>query len=60
VSIEMSNDYYLRILHKSFSDFLNTESRAKNLFIPPSHAYLHLAKCSLLYILQRPDPKSRA
>jgi hypothetical protein len=60
VSIENHDKSYLRILHKSFSDFLNTESRAKDLFVPPSHAYSHLAKCHLLYLFRRPDSKSRA
>jgi hypothetical protein len=60
LSIEMDDDSYLRILHKSFSDFLNTESRAKDLFVPPSHAYSHLAKCCLLYIFRRPDLQYRA
>jgi hypothetical protein len=60
VSIEMPNFAYLRILHKSFSDFLNTESRAKDLFVPPSRAYSHLAKCCLLDIFRCPDSKYRA
>jgi hypothetical protein len=29
---------YLRILHKSFSDFLDAETRAKDLFVPPSRS----------------------
>jgi hypothetical protein len=60
VSIEMDNFFYLRILHKSFSDFLNAESRAKDLFVPPSRTYSHLAKCCLLYIFRCPDPEYRA
>jgi hypothetical protein len=60
VSIEMDHFPYLRILHKSFSDFLNTESRAKDLFVPPSRACSHLAKCCLLYIFWCPDSEYRA
>jgi hypothetical protein len=59
LSIQMGR-VYLHILHKSFSDFLNTESRAKDLFVPPSRAYSHLAKCCLLYIFRCPDSKYRA
>jgi hypothetical protein len=60
VSIEMDKFSYLRILHKSFSDFLNTESRAKDLFVPPNRTYSHLAKCCLLYIFRRPNSEDRA
>jgi hypothetical protein len=42
----------LRLYHKSFSDFLSDESRAKALFVPISRVYAHLAKCSLQYIIQ--------
>jgi hypothetical protein len=55
VSIEMEAFSYLRILHKSFSDFLHSESRAKDLFVPPIRTYSHLAKCHLLYIFRCPD-----
>jgi hypothetical protein len=54
VSIEKDDGAYLRILHKSFSDFLNTESRAKDLFAPPKRVYTHLTKCCLLHIIRSP------
>jgi hypothetical protein len=60
VSIKMHDYSYLHILHKSFSDFLNTKSRAGDLFVPPSHTYSHLAKCYLFYILRWPDSDFRA
>ncbi|RXW21224.1 hypothetical protein EST38_g4636 [Candolleomyces aberdarensis] len=37
-----SGDLTLRLYHKSFSDFLDEESRAKALFVPRSHLYPHL------------------
>ncbi|RXW11452.1 hypothetical protein EST38_g14403 [Candolleomyces aberdarensis] len=37
----------LRLYHKSFSDFLKEESRAKDLFVPESRVYTHLAKCCM-------------
>jgi hypothetical protein len=59
VSIEKDAKVYLRILHKSFSDFLNTESRAKDLFVPPSRVYTHMAKSCLLHIIRFPGSDFR-
>ncbi|RXW19609.1 hypothetical protein EST38_g6237 [Candolleomyces aberdarensis] len=42
-------------LHKSFSDFLDAESRAKDLFVPLTHVHAHLTKCCLLHIIQSPQ-----
>ena len=50
----------LRLYHKSFSDFFEEESRAKDLFVPPSRVYTHLAKCCMQHILECPlflDPR---
>ncbi|KAJ2929139.1 hypothetical protein H1R20_g7958, partial [Candolleomyces eurysporus] len=46
-----NGDSTLRVYHKSLSDFLNEESRAKDLFVPVTRVYTHLAKCSLDYII---------
>ncbi|RXW12180.1 hypothetical protein EST38_g13674 [Candolleomyces aberdarensis] len=42
-----SGDSTLRLYHKSFSDFLQEESRANALFVPRSRLYTHLAKCCI-------------
>ncbi|RXW14710.1 hypothetical protein EST38_g11146 [Candolleomyces aberdarensis] len=47
---------YLRLLYKSFSDFLDQESRAKDLFVPLTRVYEHLAKCYLLNTIESSDP----
>jgi hypothetical protein len=60
VSIVEDARIYLRILHKSFSDFLNAKSRAKELFVSPSRVFTHLVKCCLLHITRSPDSDSRA
>ncbi|RXW14881.1 hypothetical protein EST38_g10968 [Candolleomyces aberdarensis] len=44
----------LRLYHKSFSDFFKEECRAKNLFVPPSCVYRHLAKCCMQHIVECP------
>ncbi|KAJ2915217.1 hypothetical protein MD484_g5212, partial [Candolleomyces efflorescens] len=44
----------LRLYHKSFSDFLEEPSRAKDLLVPKSRVYMHLAKCMMQYILECP------
>ncbi|RXW19305.1 hypothetical protein EST38_g6532 [Candolleomyces aberdarensis] len=36
---------FLRLYHKSFSDFLEGESRAKDLFVSEARVYTHIAKC---------------
>ncbi|RXW17514.1 hypothetical protein EST38_g8339 [Candolleomyces aberdarensis] len=43
----MLNEY-----HKSFSDFVNKESRAKDLFVPESRVYTHLAKFGMQFIIE--------
>ncbi|KAJ2930614.1 hypothetical protein H1R20_g6485, partial [Candolleomyces eurysporus] len=47
-------DLPLRLYHKSFSDFLEEESRAKDLFVPEDRVYTHLAKCSMRHIAECP------
>ncbi|RXW21200.1 hypothetical protein EST38_g4643 [Candolleomyces aberdarensis] len=42
----------LTMYHKSFSDFMNEESRAKDLFVPYSRVYTHLAKCCMQRIIE--------
>ncbi|KAJ2912593.1 hypothetical protein MD484_g7816, partial [Candolleomyces efflorescens] len=49
------SDCGLNILHKSFSDFLDAKSRAKDLFVPLSRVDAHMAKCCLARIIQSPD-----
>ncbi|KAJ2912172.1 hypothetical protein MD484_g8241, partial [Candolleomyces efflorescens] len=44
----------LHLYHKSFSDFLEEPSRAKDLFVPESRVYVHLAKCMMRYIIECP------
>jgi hypothetical protein len=44
----------LHLYHKSFSDFLEEPSRAKDLFLPESRVYAHLAKCFLQHIIECP------
>ena len=41
---------YLRIFHQSFSNFLNTPSRAKDLFVPLTRVHAHKVKCSFQHI----------
>jgi hypothetical protein len=54
-------DIRLHLYHKSFSDFLEEPSRAKDLFIPESRVYTHLAKCYMQHIMECPlDFDSRA
>jgi hypothetical protein len=44
----------LHLYHKSFSDFLEEPSRAKDLFVPESRVYMHLTECLMQHILQSP------
>jgi hypothetical protein len=44
----------LHLYHKSFSDFLEEPSRAKDLFVPKSRVYTHLAKCMMQHIIECP------
>jgi hypothetical protein len=54
-------DSHLHIYHKSFSDFLEAENRAKTLFVLPLSISAHLAKCYMQYIIKCPlDFDSRA
>ena len=51
----------LHLYHKSFSDFLEEPSRAKDLFVSESRVYTHLAKCLMQHIIKCPlDFDSRA
>ncbi|KAJ2935784.1 hypothetical protein H1R20_g1312, partial [Candolleomyces eurysporus] len=45
----------LNMYHKSFSDFMYEESRAKDLFVPYSRIYTHIAKCCTQRILESPE-----
>jgi hypothetical protein len=63
VALETDDDgkLRLRLYHKSFSDFFEEPSRAKDLFIPESRVYMHLAKCLMQHIIRCPvDSDSRA
>jgi hypothetical protein len=52
---------HLYLYHKSFSDFLEEPSRAKDLFVPESRVYTHLAKCFMQHTIEFPlDINSRA
>jgi hypothetical protein len=44
----------LRLYHKSFSDFLEEPSRAKDLFVPESRVYTRLVKCFMQDIIECP------
>ncbi|KAJ2925064.1 hypothetical protein H1R20_g12040, partial [Candolleomyces eurysporus] len=44
----------LRLYHKSFSDFLEAESRTKALFVSKSRVVTHLAKCFMQLIIGCP------
>ncbi|RXW15557.1 hypothetical protein EST38_g10295 [Candolleomyces aberdarensis] len=44
----------LHLYHKSFSDFLDEETRAKDLFVPQSRVVTHLAKCCIQHIIECP------
>jgi hypothetical protein len=46
------HDITLMLYHKSFSDFLEEESRAKDLFVPEDRTYTHLEKCYLQRALE--------
>ncbi|KAJ2917298.1 hypothetical protein MD484_g3128, partial [Candolleomyces efflorescens] len=48
------DNVHLRLYHKSFSDFLEEPSRAKDLFVPESQVNMHLAKCMMQYIIECP------
>ncbi|KAJ2917865.1 hypothetical protein MD484_g2598, partial [Candolleomyces efflorescens] len=42
---DTSGSHHLHLYHKSFSDFLEEESRAKDLFVPEVLVHAHIAKC---------------
>ncbi|RXW20071.1 hypothetical protein EST38_g5778 [Candolleomyces aberdarensis] len=44
----------LHLYHKSFSDFLVDKDRAKDLFVPKTRVYAHLAKCCMQHIIKCP------
>jgi hypothetical protein len=44
----------LHLYHKSFSDFLQEPSRAKDLFVPESWVYTHLARCFMQRTIEFP------
>jgi hypothetical protein len=63
VTLETGEDGHsvLRLYHKSFSDFLEAPSRAKDLFVPRSRVAAHLAECCMRHIIECPlDFDSRA
>ncbi|KAJ2927796.1 hypothetical protein H1R20_g9298, partial [Candolleomyces eurysporus] len=45
----------LTVYHKSFSDFMNEESRAKDLFVSYSRVQAHIAKCCMQCIIESPE-----
>ncbi|KAJ2923766.1 hypothetical protein H1R20_g13329, partial [Candolleomyces eurysporus] len=45
---------HLRLYHKSFSDFLEEESRAKEFFVPVSYVFTHLSKRCMQLIVECP------
>ncbi|KAJ2936398.1 hypothetical protein H1R20_g694, partial [Candolleomyces eurysporus] len=49
-----SGEPRLRMYHESFSDFLNTPIRSKDLFVPHSRIYAHIAKCCFQNISRCP------
>ncbi|KAJ2936749.1 hypothetical protein H1R20_g335, partial [Candolleomyces eurysporus] len=51
---DKDGDLRLRLYHKSFSDFFEEESRAKDLFVPRLHVYTHLTKCCMHHIIECP------
>ncbi|KAJ2923815.1 hypothetical protein H1R20_g13279, partial [Candolleomyces eurysporus] len=44
----------LHLYHKSFSDFFDEQSRARDLFVPRTRVYTHLAKCFMQHIVECP------
>ncbi|KAJ2921451.1 hypothetical protein H1R20_g15643, partial [Candolleomyces eurysporus] len=49
---DSDGDLVLGVYHKSFRDFLDEESRAKDFFVSRFHVDLHLTKCCLQRILE--------
>ena len=51
---DVDGELRLRLYHKSFSDFLEEESRSKDLFVPEARVFLHIAKCFMQHIVVCP------
>ncbi|RXW13665.1 hypothetical protein EST38_g12189 [Candolleomyces aberdarensis] len=49
---DVYGDFRLRLYHKSFSDFLQEPSRAKDLFVPQDRVYTHLTSCFMQQIIE--------
>ncbi|RXW12286.1 hypothetical protein EST38_g13568 [Candolleomyces aberdarensis] len=49
---DSDGDLCLEVYHKSFSDFLEEESRAKDLYVSESRVHTHLAKCFMQTIVE--------
>lgn len=52
---ETDGNTRLRLYHKSLSSFLEAPSRAKDLYVPDSRVYVHLAKCFTRHIMEYPS-----
>jgi hypothetical protein len=48
---------YLAPYHKSLYDFMDEESRAKDLFVPIAFTCTHIAKCGMQRIIESPEPE---
>ncbi|RXW20070.1 hypothetical protein EST38_g5779 [Candolleomyces aberdarensis] len=51
-SFDLKDMDCLRLYHKSFSDFLGEESRAKDLYVPAERVRAHFAKCCMQFITE--------
>jgi hypothetical protein len=59
--VALNADRHLHLYHKSFSDFLEEPSRAKDLFVSKYRVCAHLAKCLMQCTIECPlDINSRA
>jgi hypothetical protein len=59
ISKDQHGELSLRPYHKSFYDFLDDKRRSKDLFIPTSAVFVHVAKCCMQTILKfSPDHDS--
>ncbi|KAJ2925891.1 hypothetical protein H1R20_g11205, partial [Candolleomyces eurysporus] len=47
---DAARDFKLHVYHRSFTEFLEDESRSKHLFVSSSRVYGHIAKCSFRHI----------
>jgi hypothetical protein len=48
-------NWYLATYHKSLYDFMDEKSRTKDLFVPVSPIFAHLAKCCMQRIIESPE-----